>query len=67
MGAWCHDVAPSCVQAYGCSEKQLSRLQRVCGIREGATPLDRQYLFNVYSHPSSSYKGTAPPVTRAHI
>ena len=45
------------VQAYGCNEKQLRRLQRVCGIREGASPLDRQYLFNVYLHPSSSYKG----------
>lgn len=45
------------LQAYGCTEKQLKRLQRVCGIRESARPLDRQYLFNVYTHPSSSYKG----------
>lgn len=45
------------LQAYGCTEKQLHRLQRVCGIRESARPLDRQYLFNVYTHPSSSYKG----------
>ncbi len=50
-------VLPSRAQAYGCGEKQLNRLQRVCGIRDDATPLDRQYLFNVYSHPSSSYKG----------
>lgn len=46
-------------QSYGCTDKQLKRLQRVCGIREGARPLDRQYLFNVYTHPSSSYKGAA--------
>lgn len=51
-------AAPA-LQSYGCTDKQLKRLQRVCGIREGARPLDRQYLFNVYTHPSSSYKGAA--------
>ena len=54
-------------QSYGCTDKQLKRLQRVCGIREGARPLDRQYLFNVYTHPSSSYKGAAAATIAAGV
>lgn len=45
------------VQEHGCGDKQLKRLVRSCGIRPDASPLDRQFLFNVYMHPSSSFKG----------
>lgn len=59
------DTPTPALQSYGCTDKQLKRLQRVCGIREGARPLDRQYLFNVYTHPSSSYKGAAAAAAAA--
>ncbi len=56
-GAWA-------AQEYGCDDKQLVRLARSCGIRPDAAPLDRQYLFTVYTHPSSSFKGgPAPRIT----
>mmetsp|Transcript_16470 Transcript_16470/g.49327 ORF Transcript_16470/g.49327 Transcript_16470/m.49327 type:complete len:505 (+) Transcript_16470:419-1933(+) len=45
------------VKEHGCGDKQLKRLVRSCGIRPDASPLDRQFLFNVYMHPSSSFKG----------
>lgn len=55
----CPNSTSMCMQEHGCGERQLKRLGGMCGIRHDAAPLDRQFLFNVYTHPSASYKGVS--------
>lgn len=45
------------IKEQGCTARSLKLLESSCGIRPEAPPLDRQFLFNVYTHPSAGYKG----------
>lgn len=47
-------------QKGGCSESRVREIQLECGIQEGASVLDRQFLFTVYLHPHKDYAGYQP-------